>query len=432
LLVMVKKQVLRPCRGMRDFYPDQMVIRQWLFEKMRVAARLFGYQEYDGPALEPLALYAAKSGEELVKKQTFILQDRSGQRLALRPELTPTLARMVAQKQGQLNMPLRWSSIGPRWRYERPQKGRTREFYQWDVDLIGVDSSEADAEVIAIAVELLRSVGFSAEQVVVKVNNRRFLEQKLNFIEVPKSKIQVIFSAIDKKDKMSDKDWKEYLKEIGLNELQIEDLRGILKDNDFSGESDELTNLFSTLKDLGVADYVEFDPTVVRGLDYYTGTVFEARDRGGEFRAILGGGRYDNLVEVVGGQKVTGVGFACGDVVIEEVLRKFNLWPNLSPTPTKVLVTVLDDSCYRASLQFASRLRKSQIATELYLAPSKLNKQLKYADKKGITWVVILGPKEIANKAVTLKSLKTGQQETIPQNKAIKKLARLSCGKISL
>jgi len=424
--------LVRPCRGMRDFYPDQMVIRQWLFEKMREAARLFGYQEYDGPALEPLALYAAKSGEELVKKQTFILKDRSGQKLALRPELTPTLARMVAQKQGQLNMPLRWFSIGPRWRYERPQKGRTREFYQWDVDLIGIDSSEADAEVIAIAVELLRSIGFSAEQVVVKVNNRRFLEQKLNFIEVPKSKIQIVFSAIDKKDKMSDKNWKEYLKEIGLNKLQIEDLQGILKDNDFSGESDELTTLFSTLKDLGVADYVEFDPTVVRGLEYYTGTVFEARDRGEEFRAILGGGRYDNLVEVVGGREVTGVGFACGDVVMEEVLKKFDLWPSLNPTPTSVLVTALDDSCYRASLQFTSRLRKNQVSTELYLVPVKLNKQFKYADKRGIDWVVVLGPKEIANKSVTLKSLKTGQQETISQNQAIKKLTRLSCGKISL
>ena len=429
---MISASELRPCRGMRDFYPRQMVGRIWLFEKMRAAARLFGYQEYDGPALEPLALYAAKSGEELVKKQTFILKDRSGQKLALRPELTPTLARMVAQKQGQLNMPLRWFSIGPRWRYERPQKGRTREFYQWDVDLIGVDSIEADAEIIAIAVELLRSVGLSAKQVVIKVNSRRFLEQKLNFIEVPKSKVQVVFSAIDKKDKMNDKDWKEYLKEIGLNKLQIEDLQGILKDNDFSGESDELTNLFSTLKDLGVADYVEFDPTVVRGLDYYTGTVFEARDREDKFRAILGGGRYDNLVEVVGGQKVAGVGFACGDVVIKELLKNFSLWPNLNPTPTKVLVTVFEESLYRGSLKFVSRLRKAGIAAEIYLAPTKLNKQLKYADKRGIGWVVILGPEEIANKAVALKNLKTGQQETISQNQAIKKLARLSCGKISL
>jgi len=268
--------------------------------------------------------------------------------------------------------------------------------------------------------------------VVIKVNNRRFLEQKLNFIGILKSKIRVVFSAIDKKDKMGSKNWKEYLKEIGLNELQIEDLQGILKDNDFSGESDELTNLFSTLKDLGVADYVEFDPAVVRGLDYYTGTVFEARDRGDEFRAILGGGRYDNLVEVVGGQKMSGVGFACGDVVIEEVLKNFSLWPNLNPTSTKVLVTVFDELLYRGSLKFVSRLRKAGIATEIYLVPAKLDKQLKYADKKGITWVVVLGPEEIANKTVALKNLKTGRQETISQDQAIKKLARLSCGKIGL
>ncbi|PJE68901.1 histidine--tRNA ligase [Candidatus Shapirobacteria bacterium CG10_big_fil_rev_8_21_14_0_10_38_14] len=410
-------------RGFRDFYPKQMIARKWLFGKMREVSRRFGYQEYEGPALESLALYAAKSGEELVKRQTFILKDRSGKKLALRPELTPTLARMVAQKQGELVEPLRWFSIGPRWRYETPQKGRAREFYQWDVDLIGVEPAEADAEVIAVAAEFFKSIGLLPKQVVIKINNRRFLEQKLDLIEIPNNKIQAVFRAIDKKNKMAGNEWETYLKEIGLNKLQIKDLWGILKDKDFGGESEELTILFSTLQDLGVADYVEFDPTIVRGLDYYTGTVFEAQDKKGEFRAILGGGRYDNLVEVVGGPAVGGVGFACGDIVLEEVLKKFNFWPDLNPIPTKVLVTIFDESLYREAIQFSRHLREAKIPTELYLTPVKLDKQLKYADKKGIPFVAILGPNEAKNKTVTLKNLKTRKQQTILQTKAIQKLA---------
>ena len=410
-------------RGFRDFYPPQFAERAWLFGKMREVSRRFGYQEYEGPALESLALYAAKSGEELVKRQTFILKDRSGKKLALRPELTPTLARMVAQKQGELVEPLRWFSIGPRWRYETPQKGRAREFYQWDVDLIGVEPAEADAEVIAVAAEFFKSIGLLPKQVVIKINNRRFLEQKLDLIEIPNNKIQAVFRAIDKKNKMAGNEWETYLKEIGLNKLQIKDLWGILKDKDFGGESEELTILFSTLQDLGVADYVEFDPTIVRGLDYYTGTVFEAQDKKGEFRAILGGGRYDNLVEVVGGPAVGGVGFACGDIVLEEVLKKFNFWPDLNPIPTKVLVTIFDESLYREAIQFSRHLREAKIPTELYLTPVKLDKQLKYADKKGIPFVAILGPNEAKNKTVTLKNLKTRKQQTILQTKAIQKLA---------
>lgn len=419
----MKKTKFQLIRGFRDFYPRQMAERMWLFEKMRKVSRRFGYQEYEGPALESLSLYAAKSGEELVKKQTFSFKGRSGKKLALRPELTPTLARMVTQKQSELTTPLRWFSIGPRWRYEKPQKGRTREFYQWDVDLIGLDLAEADAEVIAVAAEFLKAVGLSPEQVVIKVNNRRFLEQKLDFIDVSKNKIADVFKAIDKKNKMGQEEWKEYLTEIGLKKLQIEDLQGILEDKDFGGESEELTALFSTLQDLGVSEYVEFDPSVVRGLDYYTGTVFEAQDKKGKFRAILGGGRYDNLVEIVGGQKLPGVGFACGDVLIEKVLKKFNLWPELNPTPTQVLVTIFDESLYRDSLQFTQHLRKAKIPTELYLTPTKLDKQLKYADKKGIPFVALLGPDEIKNRNVTLKNLKTGKQETISQRKAIQKLA---------
>lgn len=411
------KVKFQPVKGTRDFYPEKMVFRQWLFGKMREVSQKFGYQEYEGPILEPLELYAAKSGEDLVKNQTFVLQDRSGKQLALRPELTPTLARMVAQKQADLPKPIRWFSIGPRWRYEQPQKGRTREFYQWDIDLVGSETAEADAEILAVAAAFLQNLGLTPKEVLIKINDRRLMEQKLSLIAIPPEKIQPVFQAIDKKDKMEEREWEEWLIETGLTELQIRDLKGILTDKDFSRESETLTRIFSTLADLGLAEYVEFDPAVVRGLDYYTGVVFEARDTAGKFRAILGGGRYDNLVEVVGGSRLSGVGFAAGDVVIEEVLKEDNKIPLLPLTQTKVLVAVFDESLFRESLALAKQLREVGIPTELFLEPVKLDKQLKYASQRGIPFVAILGPDEVASNEVTVKNMKTGEQKRAPREK---------------
>lgn len=420
------KQKFQLVKGFADFYPEDFAKTRWIFNVAREVSRLFGYQEYEGPALEDLGLYSAKSGEELVRKQTFILKDRGGRKLALRPELTPSLARMVAQKREKLVFPIRWFSIGPRWRYEKPQKGRAREFYQWDVDLIGDTTPEADAEIIAVAAEFLKTLDFSPKEVVIKVNNRRLMDSKFDLIEIKKEQIPSVFRAIDKKDKMEQGSWEAYLKEIGLDKLQIKDLEKILQDKDFGGESDELTETFSTLKDLGYEDYVEFDPQVVRGLDYYTGTVFEARDRKGQFRAILGGGRYDNLVEVVGGEKLSGVGFAAGvagSVVLVEMLNKFKKWPKLEIVPTEVLVTVFDSSYYRNSLELARKLRRTNISTELFLnSDVKLDKQLKYADRKGIPYVIIIGPDEVKNKKVTVKDLKRNSQKTVAERDLLKYL----------
>lgn len=413
------KTKFQPVKGTRDFYPEKMAFRDWLFGKMREVSKKFGYQEYDGPILESLELYAVKSGEELVKKQTFVLTDRGGRKLALRPEMTPTLARMVAQKQAELLKPIRWFSIGPRFRYEQPQKGRLREFYQWDIDILGSQAPEADAEIIAIAAEFFKSISLTPKEVKIKVNDRKLMEEKLSFIEISKEKIQEVFRAIDKKDKMAEKDWRGWLSEIGLNSLQIKDLEGILKDKDFSRESEGLTRIFSTLSDLGVSEYVEFEPDVVRGLDYYTGVVFEAQDKEGKFRAILGGGRYDNLVEIVGGSKLGGVGFAAGDTVVEEVLKEYKRIPACSPTPTKVLVTVFDEAFFRDSLLLAKKLREKDVVTELFPEPIKLDKQLKYANQKRIPFVLILGPEETEGKTVTIKNMETGKQETIPQTKLL-------------
>lgn len=413
---------LQPVKGTRDFYPEMMRFRKWLFGKMREVSEKFGFEEYDGPILEPIELYLGKTSEEIVKKQTFILKDRGGKTLALRPELTPTLARMVAQKQNILTFPLRWYSIGPRFRYEQPQKGREREFYQWDVDLLGVDTPEADAEVIAVAATFLKELGFSEKEVVIKINSRELLDFKFSLMELPENLRIKVLRAIDKKDKTTPNAWVTLLKRIGLSPLQIKDLEKILQDKDYRIESPPLTEVFATLSDLGVANFCEYDPTVVRGLDYYTGTVFEVRDKEGIFRAVLGGGRYDNLVVNIGGNKIPGIGFAAGDVILELLMRKYNKIPEFPKGKTQVLVTVFDESLYRNSLKVANTLRQNQVKTEFYLKVDKLDKQLKYADKKSIPYVVIIGPEEEREGKITVKNLIKRTQEKVTLEEFIETL----------
>lgn len=411
----MNKANLQPLKGFRDFYPEQMRFRNFLFGKMRETSKLFGYEEYEGPTLEPIEIYNAKSDEELIKNQTFVLKDKNDKSLAMRPELTPTLARMVAAKQNELIFPLRWFSIGPRWRYEQPQKGRSREFWQWDIDLIGETSLKADAEIIVVACNFLKNLGLTPKEVVIKINNRRFLQEKLKAIKISSNKINLVYKAIDKKDKMTTNDWENYLREIVGNEKQAKDLKLILEEKVF-GNFQELAELFALLKKFGVEEYIEFDPTIVRGLNYYTGTVFEVRDKEGEFRTIIGGGRYDNLVGLFGDKKIPGVGFAAGDVTLEEVLKKFSKMPKIENN-NKILVTVFDESLFNNSLTVSQKLKEKGVSNELYLNPDKLDKQFKYADKKGIKYVVIIGPDEVKNKTVTIKDLTTGRQSTVALDK---------------
>jgi len=334
-------QIVHSIKGTRDFYPNEMVRRQWLIGKARQASQLFGYEHYDGPCLETLELYAAKSGEELVKEQAFVFPDRGGDPITLRPELTPTLARMVAQKQNELVYPLRWWSFGPFWRYERPQKGRTREFFQWNIDLIGDNSLMADAELIAVAANFFRLVGLGSEVVKVKVNNRHLMEDVFEQLAISKDISPAVLKLIDRLDKLPLPIWEEKALELGISQSQLRQIKSVLEDEALWKQSGELTELFRLLESLGVSDYVVYDPKIIRGLDYYTGTVFEAHDVKGEFRAILGGGHYANLVADVGGNPLPGVGFAMGDVVINLVLEAYGLYPSQLSQKEAVFVTVL-------------------------------------------------------------------------------------------
>lgn len=407
------KNIIQSVKGTREFYPQEMALRTWLYNKIRQVSESFGYQEYDGPFLESIELYAAKSGEELVKEQSFVFPDRGGNLITLRPELTLSLARMVAQRQHELVFPLRWWSFGPFWRYEKPQKGRTREFFQWNADLVGVDSPEADAELVAVAAEFLRSVGLTSSDVKIMVNNRELMEAEIIRLGIAIEEKVKVFGLIDRRDKMAQSEWRAYAHSEGFTEEQVKGFLQILQNKELYKLSPDMLRFFAALHALGVSDYVEYDARIVRGLDYYTGLVFEARDIGESARAILGGGRYDNLVGDVGGDPLPGVGFAMGDVVLPIILAEYQKLPEVQTQPAKVLVTVFDQESFDDSLSIAAVLRSAGIPTAIYPEPVKLGKQFKFADRLDMEFAVVIGPDEISQDQVQVKNLKSGEQTSI-------------------
>jgi histidyl-tRNA synthetase len=415
------KPIVQGVKGARDFYPEDMAFRSWLYQKLGKISRSYGYQEYDGAFLEKIELYAAKSGEELVKEQSFVFPDRSGELITLRPELTPSLARMVATRQNDLVFPLRWWSFGPFWRYERPQKGRTREFFQWNIDLIGVNSREADAEMLAISANFFKEVGLTPKQVVIAVNDRALMEAEILKLGIDASQLKSVFRLIDRKDKMSPENWKTYAVENGISETHFQGLNDLLQNVNLWKQSPDLVRIFELIKIMGVSEYIQYDPGIIRGLDYYTGIVFEAKDQEGG-RAIFGGGRYNNLVADVGGQPAGGIGFAMGDVVIQLTLEKYGCKPETLVHPAKVLVTVFDEQTAGRSNAVAASLRGAGINTICYPEASKLPKQFKFADRNGIRYILVIGPDEIEKGTVVVKDLTNSSQETLPEGELIKYL----------
>lgn len=414
------KNVINSVKGTRDFYPMDMATRIWLYDKVRKVSESFGYQEYEAPILEKLDLYAAKSSEELVKKQSYAFLDKGGEEIVLRPELTPSLARMIAQRQRQLSYPLRWWSFGPFWRYEAPQKGRSREFFQWNIDQIGVDTPEADAEMVAIIAALFREVGLTPEKALIYINDRQYVNDKLEKIGVTGEQHQPTLNWIDRRSKMKPPVWEAAGREIGLQEDQIAQVMLFLDNKDGWQDSETLVRVFSILDAMGVREYVRYDPNTIRGLPYYTGIVFEAFDVGGSVRrSILGGGRYNNLMEAVGGDSMPAVGFAMGDVVISVLLEELGLLPqNRDASPASVLVTVFDEASLLPAFSLASELRQAGINVACYPTTAKLGKQFKYADRIGASIAIVLGPDEITNGQVSIKNLATREQNNTARENA--------------
>lgn len=420
----MNKQLIPAVKGTRDFYPEDMAFRNWLYEKIKKVSEKFGYQEFDGPSIEYLDLYSDKTSEEILKEQAFSLKDRDGRDILLRPEITPTFARMVAQKARELPQPIRWYSFGRCYRYEQPQKGRGREFYQWEINILGPETPEADAEIIAVAAEYFKEVGLTADEVVIRLSDRSFFEQIMKENNIPGNKFMPLLRIIDRKEKISPEEFNQALANEELNTDQINKLNSYFDEKDYS-KSEWLTKLFTALENYsGVLDYVEYDPTIARGFDYYTRTVFEAWDKTGNLkRALFGGGRFDNLTETLGGDRVPGVGMAPGDMSIQVLLQDLNKIPDLKPKTSKVLVTVFSEELNNLSTEISSQLRSSNIDTELWAEPgAKLDKQFKYADKKGIPYVVIIGPEEADKNEIVLKNLQTGDQQKLSLNELINKL----------
>jgi histidyl-tRNA synthetase len=412
--------------GFRDFYPPEFTIRAHIMRVWREVARRYGFEEYDGPPLEALELYVEKSGEEIVR-QLYNFEDKGGRAVAMRPEMTPTLARMVGARAGGLRKPIRWFSTPQLFRYERTQRGRLREHFQWNVDVLGEDGISADAEVLAVALDALRLLGLGEQDIVARFNDRRLLEALLTRIGVPQDRLIAAYAVVDKLGRENDDRIRERLRdEVALDErttaalLELFGVAGLadLRDRygtheDVARELDRLESYESRLAEMGLAAFTRYDPAIVRGLAYYTGTVFEIFDRQGELRAICGGGRYDRLLGAVSGSDLPAVGFGMGDVVLTELLRDRNLLPDTGPA-VDVFIVAMGEEQRPLLLQLAQALRASGRSVLYPLKPGGVGKQLKEADARGARHAVILGTDELARGAVMLRSMAGGEQVEVP------------------
>lgn len=415
---------VQPYKGTRDFYPEHMNLRNWFFGVIKDTLNKFNYREYGGPMLESYELYAAKSGEEIVNEQTYHFEDNGGRMLAVRPEMTPTVARMVAAKLGSLNMPLRWFSIPNLYRYEKPQRGRLREHWQVNVDMFGSDSIETDFELLLVASELLKAFGADETMFSIKINNRRFYNDLFeSYLGLDKEESRKVSKAIDKKNKMSEQSFNEYLEELGLDadkreklnsffSLPFDEMISLCPD---SQGAKELKDLFKLIEKAGMSNVCKFDFSIIRGFDYYTGTVFEVYDEDiNNNRAMFGGGRYDNLVNLfVKDANVSGIGFGFGDVTLENFLVSHNLVPELKSAMPKVLVTRFPEIAYEKYLEVAKLLRDNNIAATVYTDDKKLAKQMKYAADAEYDLAIIIGEDELNAGTVVLKDLSIGENKTV-------------------
>ena len=416
--------------GFRDFYPLDLALRTHIFKTWRAVASRYGFEEYDGPPLEPLDLYTAKSGDEIVG-QLYNFTDKGERDVALRPEMTPTLARMVAARSGQLRKPIRWFSIPQLFRYERQQRGRLREHFQLNCDLIGEPGPLADAEIIALAIDVMRAFGLGPRDVRVRLSDRRVLSALLQRRGVPASSLTHAFEFIDKVERMRKEQVEELAGRANWGTATIEDLVAVSRIRgreslerelehapDLSGVARPLLETHQALAAMGLSDFLEIDLTIVRGLAYYTGVVFELFDAGRTLRAICGGGRYDNLLEAVGGVQLPAVGFGMGDVVLGELLKDKGLLPT-DTSEIDVFVAFITQDDLPHVLGLAHRLREGGFRVEYGLSPQSVGKQLGLANDRGARLALVIGPDERARGEVVLKDLRTGSQEAIPLQSSI-------------
>lgn len=425
---------LRPPRGMRDFYPQDMRIRNWLFDEWRRAAQLCGFEEYDAPVVESEALYTRKAGDEICG-QLYNFEDKGGRRMSLRPEITPSLARMVLARTADLPLPLKWFSIPQCFRYERTTRGRRREHFQWNADVWGVDNIRAEAELLCLATTFLSRVGFGPEDIVVRISSRAAVQEALLAAGVTESQFVPVCLQMDRLDKVPhDKIYDELIDnglapETARSVLDIAQIQDLDAMRSAAGAGSravgDLEQLFELLDDYGIKDWTSFDAGVVRGLSYYTGVVFEAHDRAGKLRAVFGGGRYDTLLTSSFGAKnaIPAVGFGFGDAVVMELLRDKGLVPEMD-RGGDIVVGAYDDNMMRIAARAAAALRGQGHPVDLLFSPKKTKKILSHAARVNARVAVLAMPDEWdENGTVVVKDLEKRSQVAVPLDDLVRVVA---------
>jgi histidyl-tRNA synthetase len=412
-----------PVKGTRDFYPPDMAIRNFIVDGWKKVSLRNGFEEYDGPIFEYLKMYQIKSGDEIVE-QLFSLTDRGGRELALRPEITPTLARMVNQQVNTLPKPIKWFSVPRLLRAERPQKGRLREFFQWNIDIIGADQPLADAEIIFTTIDYLRNIGLTPKDVIVKISSRKLLAAVLKSYGVPDEKLESLYVVLDKKSKLPADAFGQMLSEQVSDKetlakisafMKIESLPELVElikagSEEFSAYS-EIKEALHTLETMGVGDFCIYDPSIVRGLAYYTGIVFEVHDAVGDLRAICGGGRYDNLLADFGGPSIPATGMGMGDCVLEILLRSKGLLDKQVPKRKIDYYVACVGEVGNEGWGIIAKLRSMGYSANISYKTAGLSKQLKEAAAQNANKCIIIGEEELKEGKIGIKDMATGEQE---------------------
>lgn len=413
----------QPYKGTRDYYPEEKRVQNYIFDTWKRVVERFGYEEYGAPILENLEIYAAKSGQELVNEQTYTFTDRGGRTVAIRPEMTPTISRMVAARRQELAYPARLYSVANFMRYERPQRGREREFWQLNVDLFGVDTIIADIEIISMADAILKEFGAKSDDYVIRVNNRKFIHFMMaEYLGLDTVAAHQMTKLFDRRNKITEQDFEEQALLIlgeGRSD-EIEKIKAVIDAKDVDSLPDELKTsraieelqeVFAGLKATGV-ESAQFDATLMRGLDYYTGTVFEAFDTHPENnRSLFGGGRYDGLVGLFGAEPISAVGMAPGNTMIEHFLEVHGLLPK-NVSKTQVYVVVIGEA-YTQANSVAAQLRQHGINVEVDITGRKLDKQIKSALKKSIPWLLFVGAQDAESNQYSLKNVEKETEEKL-------------------
>ena len=443
---MSKKFSKEPLRGMDDFYPADLREVNWIIETIRDVVERYSYEEYASPQIEPVEIFAAKSSDELVNEQSFIIEKKEGERLILIPELTPSLARMVAAKSQELKKPIRWFSVPTCYRYERPQRGRRRAFIQPNVDILGEESLYADLEIFNIIVDIFTEFGATSEQFQIYYNSRRFMDSVCKFIlKINEDKIPIVYKVLDKSDKMEEDEFEKYVIDTFQDELITQ---GIFKFTDARSVDEllkkfdnipevfyqsegylEITNFERLIKEVDISNYCTFSSGTVRGLDYYTGIIYEVFDTGKEnIRSIFGGGRYDDLLSLFSDEKITGTGFGMGVYTLSLFLKTYNLIPeeikekDYSDT---IYIASINEDMSTYAFKLARIIRDEDFPCMIDYRFKNLKNQLKRANELGVVIVLIVGPEELAEKKVTIRNMVSEEQNNILVDDLIEEIYRI-------